>query len=71
MRKALPRLSLNRILLAVLILLGLATAASGTGLVGRNYSCVDCHTDRERLINDLAMRPVPAPPKSEEQSGEG
>lgn len=67
----LARLPLNRLLLAAFILLCLAAAAAGAGLIGPDYSCVDCHTDRERLITDLAARPVSAPPKSEEQSGEG
>ncbi|MHB8928272.1 MAG: hypothetical protein ACYC9Q_11600 [Bacillota bacterium] len=71
MQKGRPQTKLGLILLFVVIALTVAAMATGTAGCSRSYSCVDCHTDRERLMADLKADPIKAPPKSTEQSGEG
>lgn len=58
-------------LLFLVIAVTVAAVVTGAAGCGRSYTCVDCHTDRERLLADLKADPIEAPPKSTEQSGEG
>ncbi len=58
-------------LLFLVIAVTAAAMVTGTAGCGRSYTCIDCHTDRERLLADLKADPIKAPPKSTEQSGEG
>ena len=71
MRNDRARKRLGFTLLFLVIAVTVAAMVTGTAGCGRNYTCADCHTDRERLLADLKADPIKAPPKSTEQSGEG
>ncbi|MHB0885631.1 MAG: hypothetical protein ACYC6V_08980 [Bacillota bacterium] len=58
-------------LLFLVIAVTVVAMVTGTAGCRRSYTCIDCHTDRERLLADLKADPIKAPPKSTEQSGEG
>ncbi|MHB9094862.1 MAG: hypothetical protein ACYC21_09320 [Eubacteriales bacterium] len=58
-------------LLAILTLLLAGCGSSNKVAESNGQNCVECHSDKEKLLADLKINPLPKKEKSAETSGEG